>query len=83
MIKDNKVLKSLRLEKCDLSPKDLCDVCGMNTTLTSLDLSENAFDEQSIASLGTFHALLTKSQESNIYRILKMKGTINFIIIDL
>ena len=55
MLKENKVLTSLRLLKCGLGPGDLCVVLsavGMNTTLTSLDLSWNKFDDQSIASLG-------------------------------
>ena len=55
MLRANKVLTSLRLRDCGLSPGDLCVVLsavGMNTTLTSLDLSYNKFDDQSIASLG-------------------------------
>ena len=55
MLKENKVLTSLRLDSCGLGPGGLCVVLsavGMNTTLTSLDLSENKFDDQSIASLG-------------------------------
>ena len=52
MLKENKVLTYLRL---DVAPKSLFDVCsavGMNTALTSLDLSFNKFDDRSIASLG-------------------------------
>ena len=55
MLKENKVLTSLRLYNCGLSPVGLCVVLsavGMNTTLTSLDLSWSKFDDQSIASLG-------------------------------
>ena len=55
MLKENKVLTSLGLYDCELGPGDLCVVLsavGMNTTLTSLDLSGNKFDDQSIASLG-------------------------------
>ena len=55
MLRANKVLTSLVLWECELSPGDLCVVLsavGMNTTLTSLDLSFNKFDDQSIASLG-------------------------------
>ena len=55
MLRENKVLTSLRLWGCELGPGDLCAVLsavGMNTTLTSLDLSLNKFDDQSIASLG-------------------------------
>ena len=55
MLAENKVLTSLRLQYCGLGPEvliDVCDVIRMNTTLTSLDLSQNTFDEQSIPSLG-------------------------------
>ena len=55
MLTENKVLTKLRLENCGLGPEglfDVCDVIRMNTTLTSLDLSRNTFDEQSIPSLG-------------------------------
>ena len=56
MLRENKILTSLRLAGCGLGPEGLCKVCtavGMNATLTSLDLSRNKFDDQSIASLGT------------------------------
>ena len=59
MLIANKVLTSLNLQRCGLGPKGLCEVCsalGVNTTLTSLDLSVNEFDDQSIASLGKFLA---------------------------
>ena len=55
MLRKNKALTSLQLVGCLLGPEDLCEVLRavtMNTTLTSLDLSENMFDDQSIASLG-------------------------------
>ena len=55
MLKANKVLTSLELRDCGLGPVGLCVVLsavGMNSTLTSLDLSRNKFDDQSIASLG-------------------------------
>ena len=55
MLRENTVLTSLGLDSCGLGPGDLCVVLsavGMNTTLTSLDLSLNEFDDQSIASLG-------------------------------
>ena len=55
MLRENKVLTSLRLWCCELGPHGVSEVCnavGMNTTLTSLDLSQNTFDDQSIASLG-------------------------------
>lgn len=55
MLRKNKVLTSLGLYNCGISPKGLNEVCnalGENTTLTSLDLSWNKFDDQSITSLG-------------------------------
>ena len=55
MLTENKVLTSLVLVICGLGPEALiavCDVIRMNTTLTSLNLSGNTFDEQSIPSLG-------------------------------
>ena len=55
MLRKNKVLTTLRLWYCGLSPQGVSEVCnavGMSTTLTSLDLSLNKFDDQSIASLG-------------------------------
>eukprot|EP00731_Ephydatia_muelleri_P007494 Em0003g1742a len=56
MLRENEVLTSLLLEDCGLGPEGLCEMCnavGMNTTLTSLHLSGNEFDDQSIACLGT------------------------------
>ena len=55
MLTENEVLTSLELDNCGLGPDgiiEVCDVIRMNTTLTSLDLSRNRFDEQSIPSLG-------------------------------
>ena len=55
MLRENKILTSLGLNRFGLRPKGLCEVLravGMSTTLTSLDLTENTFDDQSIASLG-------------------------------
>ena len=55
MLTENKVLTSLELRYSELGPEVLiavCDVIRMNTTLSSLYLSENRFDEQSIPSLG-------------------------------
>ena len=55
MLRENKVLASLLLRVCGLGPHGVSEVCnavGINTTLTSLDLSGNEFDDQSIASLG-------------------------------
>ena len=57
MLRENKVLTSLELFNCGLGPEGLCAVLravGMNTTLTSLNLSCNKFDDQSIACLGKF-----------------------------
>ena len=55
MIRENKVLTSLKLFYCLLSPEYLCELCtavGVNTTLTVLDLSFNKFvDDKSIGSL--------------------------------
>ena len=62
MLREKKVLTSLGLLDCGLGPKGLCKVCnavGMNTTLTSLHLSFNKFDDPSIASLGKL--LITSS----------------------
>ena len=55
MIQDNKVLTSLDLQYCELGPEDIsciCDAVRMNTVLASLNLSQNTFNGQSIASLG-------------------------------
>ena len=55
MLKENKVLTSLGLWGCGLGPHGVSEVLSavkMNTTLTSLNLSRNNFDDQSIASLG-------------------------------
>ena len=55
MIQDNRVLTSLELVECGLGPKEINEVCDaiiQNPVLTSLDLSKNTFDDQSITSLG-------------------------------
>ena len=55
MIIDNRVLTSLGLARCGLCPEgisEICDAIRMNTVLTSLDLSFNTFNGQSITSLG-------------------------------
>ena len=55
MLKGNKVLTSLQLRSCVIGPEGLSGLCSglkENTTLTKLDLSENRFDDDSIASLG-------------------------------
>ena len=52
MLTENKVLTSLELEDCGEGLIEVCDVIRTNTTLTSLNLSHNRFDEQSISSLG-------------------------------
>ena len=61
-LRENKVLTSLKLKLCGLGPVDLSEVLRAvesNTTLTSLYLSCNKFDDQSIASLGKL--LITSS----------------------
>ena len=57
MLRGNKVLTSLKLQKCDIGPEGLSELCSaleMNTTLTELDLSLNMFHDHkySLASLG-------------------------------
>ena len=55
MLRGNKVLTSLQLLGCDIGPKGLSELCSaldVNTTLTKLDLSENTFDDHSLASIG-------------------------------
>ena len=55
MIQDNRVLTSLGLAWLRLGTEGIskvCDAIRMNTVLTSLDLSFNTFDDQSITSLG-------------------------------
>ena len=55
MLRCNKVLTSLKLRDCDIGPEgfsELSSTLDLNTTLTKLDLSENVFDDHSLASLG-------------------------------
>ena len=55
LLRENKVLTSLGFAYCGLGKEGICHVCravGMNTALTSLDLSGNNFDDQSITCLG-------------------------------
>ena len=55
MLKKNKVLKSLELLNCELGREGLSKLCRAirgNTALTSLNLSQNKFDDQSTTSLG-------------------------------
>ena len=55
MLRENEVLTSLGLINCGLGPEDLCAVLRavtLNTTLTSLDLPYNKFDDQSSTCLG-------------------------------
>ena len=62
MLRKNQVLKTLALMDCGIGPDGLCKVCsavGMNSTLTSLDLSFNKFDMQSITSLGKLSKMFT------------------------
>ena len=54
MLRGNKVLTSLQLQGCGIEPEGLSELCSaleVNTTLTELDLSENKFDDHSLASL--------------------------------
>ena len=55
MLRGNKVLTSLQLQRCGIGPEGLSELCSaleVNTTLTELDLSGNTFDGHSLASLG-------------------------------
>ena len=55
MLKENTTLTSLGLESCKVGSDGLWEVCsalGVNTTLTSLDLSGNMFDDKTICCLG-------------------------------
>ena len=61
MLRGNKVLTSLQLQRCDIGPEGLSELCSaleMNTTLTELDLSDNTFDGHSLASLCTCKLLI-------------------------
>ena len=70
MLRGNKVLTSLHLEKCGIGPEGLSELCSaleVNTTLTELDLSYNTFDGHSLASVGKLLiitiAVMTVSEE--------------------
>ena len=72
MLRGNKVLTSLQLEKCGIGPEGLSELCSaleVNTTLTELVLSGNTFDGHSLAktSLGKLLiitiAIMTVSEE--------------------
>ena len=55
MIRQNNVLTSFELDACRLSPEgisEVCDAIRMNSVLTSLNLSYNTFEGQSLNSLG-------------------------------
>ena len=55
MLRGNKVLTSLILQRCGIGPEGLSELCSaleVNTTLTELDLSYNMFHDHSLASLG-------------------------------
>ena len=57
MLRENKVLTSLELRDCGLGPHGVSEVLnavGTIPTLTSLDLSGNTFDDQSITYLGKY-----------------------------
>ena len=70
MLRGNKVLTSLQLGRCGIGPEGLSELCSaleVNTTLTELGLSENRFDDHSVASLGKLLiitiAVMTVSEE--------------------
>ena len=77
MLARNKVLTTLGIFKCGIRAEglfELCDVLKVNTTLTSLDLSDNKFDDaNSIDCLGKLvfvlsllaHALLWLKKITN------------------
>ena len=55
MLRGNKVLTSLQLQRCDIGPVGLSELCSaleVNTKLTELDLSWNKFDNHSLDCLG-------------------------------
>ena len=55
MLRGNKGLTSLHLQRCGIGPEGLSELCSaleVNTTLTSLNLRENAVDDGRLASLG-------------------------------
>ena len=55
MLRGNKVLTSIKLQVCNIGPEGLSELCSaleVNTTLTELNLSDNTFDDYSLASLG-------------------------------
>ena len=55
MIRQTKALTKLKLVRCGLGPEGISAVLvavKKNTVVTSLDLSENTFHDQSIPSLG-------------------------------
>ena len=70
MLRGNKVLTSLQLKYCGIGPEGLSELCialEVNTTLTSLNVSQNTFDDHSLASLGKLLlitvAIMTVSEE--------------------
>ena len=70
MLRGNKVLTSLKLDRCGKGPEGLSELCcalELNTTLTELDLSQNTFDDSLKASLGKLLiitiAVMTVSEE--------------------
>lgn len=58
MLRENKILTSLGLVACALGPEsvfEISDALEVNTTLTSLDLSMNDFeDDQSASRVGKY-----------------------------
>ena len=70
MLTGNKVLTLLKLWDCGIGPEHLSELCRaieVNTTLTSLDLSNSRFDDHNLASLGKLLiitvAVMTASEE--------------------
>ena len=70
MLRGNKVLTSLKFKGCGIRPESLSELCSaleVNTTLTELNLSDNRFDDHSLAIFGTLLiitvAVMTVSEE--------------------
>ena len=70
MLRGKKVLTSLQLQGCYIGPEGLSELCSaleVNTTLTELNLSDDTFDDHSLAILGKLLiitvAVMTASEE--------------------
>ena len=69
-LRESKMLTSFGLRECGLGLEGLSEVCssaeiGMSS-LTSLDLSKNKFDKQSIASLGELLVIMIYSRVNQL-----------------